>query len=485
MSFDLDLDQYPVYKQSNWSADLGDGTPYLKLTLGFIVGVFVVEYYLDTRQLRTYRKGGSLPSDLVDYVSTETFDKSVAYGRDKFTFKMFESLFMFVEGVAFLLLGYLPYAWDFAASLVSTYKLPYFATPYSPIFEEILITWAFIVIMTISDTIISLPFSLYSTFVVEQKHGFNKSTVGLFFQDKIMTIALTFVLGLPILSAIVWLVRAGGEHFYFYVWAFLLVVSIVMMTIYPEWIAPLFNKYDPLPEGETKAAIEAMAKTVDFPLTKLFTVDGSRRSAHSNAYFYGFFKNKRIVMYDTLMKQVELPELLAILGHEIGHWKLWHTAQGFVITQLYIFCLFLSFSYVQNSRSLFAAFGFAYDGSVQLPVFVGLMLFAQTFWSPVEKVLTLLMTMNSRKNEFAADQFAVSMGHAEALSTGLIKISVENLSNMIPDPWYSAYHYSHPPLVERLGAIGTHTKSSMSSSNRSTSDSKSKKSGGSAKKRKE
>jgi len=310
-----------------------------------------------------------------------------------------------------------------------------------------------VVLMTLVDTLTSLPFNLYSTFVVEQKHGFNKTTLGLFVQDKLMTLGLTLGISFPVLSIIIYLVRIGGPHFYFYVWVFLFVFSLLMMTIYPTLIAPLFNKYTKLEDGPVKTAIEDLAKSVKFPLTNLFTVDGSRRSGHSNAYFYGFFKNKRIVLYDTLLKQVELLELLAILGHEIGHWKLWHTIQGLVIAQIYTFCLFLTFSYVQNTPGLFVAFGFTYSITSPMPVFVGLMLFIQTFWSPVEKVLQLLMTMNSRRNEFAADKFSQDLGMGPALASGLVKISIENLDNMVPDKWYSTYHYSHPPLVERLRAI--------------------------------
>jgi STE24 endopeptidase len=170
------------------------------------------------------------------------------------------------------------------------------------------------------------------------------------------------------------------------VWIFLFIVSIVAMTIYPTLIAPLFNKYTQLEAGPLYESIEALAKKVKFPLAKIFLVDGSKRSAHSNAYFYGFFKNKRIVLFDTLIEQVETPELLAILGHEIGHWKLMHTMQGFVITQVYIFCLFLAFSFVQYTPGLFAAFGFRFQDASAVPVFVGLVLFSQTFWSPVDKV---------------------------------------------------------------------------------------------------
>jgi STE24 endopeptidase len=158
------------------------------------------------------------------------------------------------------------------------------------------------------------------------------------------------------------------------------------------------------------------------------------------------------------MKQVELDELLAILGHEMGHWKLWHTIQGFVISQLYTFVIFLAFSYVQNTYPLFRSFGFAYDKNHPVPVFVGLMLFAQTYWMPVEKILGLILNFNSRFNEFAADAFSKKLGKADALGRGLIKISIENLGNLVPDSLYSLYHFSHPPLVERLTALGVMDK---------------------------
>lgn len=285
----------PLYKQENWSADQMGDIPYLGLTIAFTVLIFVLEAYLDFRQLSTFYSTKALPAELADHVTDETFKKSNYYGKDKFAFKMIESAFMFIEGVAFVLLGYLPYTWDLSKSVVS--RMGVMNADYSNLFQEIVITWVFVVILTLVDTVITLPFSLYGTFVVEQKHGFNKSTLGLFFQDKVMTIGLTFLLGVPVLSLIIWIIRIGGPNFYYYVWACLCVVSIVLMTIYPTLIAPLFNKYTKLEEGETKTAIEDLAKKVGFPLTNLFTVDGSRRSAHSNAYFYGFFKVRNCLAF--------------------------------------------------------------------------------------------------------------------------------------------------------------------------------------------
>lgn len=280
--------QFPVYRQSAWNASQVGDIPYLGLTLIFTVLIFAVELNLDVRQLKTFYTTKGLPRELVHHINRETFTKSNEYGKDKFLFKIVESTFNFIQGVALVVLGYLPYAWDIATSIADRFGV---LTPdYSVLFQEIVITWLFIVLLTVFDTVVTLPFSLYGTFVVEEKHGFNKSTLALFIQDKAMALGLTFVLGLPVLSLVVWIIRIGGPHFYYYVWACLCVVSIVLMTIYPTLIAPLFNKYTPLEDGEVKTAIEDLAKKVQFPLTNLFTVDGSRRSAHSNAYFYGFFK---------------------------------------------------------------------------------------------------------------------------------------------------------------------------------------------------
>jgi STE24 endopeptidase len=281
-------DFLPAYTQKGWHANDVGPVPYLALTLLFTAFMYVLEAYLDLRQLRAFTSTKALPKELVSHISEETFRKSNAYNKDKFAFKMIESAFSFIQTVSFMALGYLPYTWDLSMQIAE--RIGILDDGYSNMFREIVVTWIFIVIMTVVDTVLSTPFSLYSTFVVEEKHGFNKTTLALFIQDKLMTLGLTFLLGMPILSAVVYIIRIGGPHFYYYVWACLCVVSIILMTIYPTMIAPLFNKYTPLEDGEVKTAIEELASSVNFPLTKLFTVDGSRRSAHSNAYFYGFFK---------------------------------------------------------------------------------------------------------------------------------------------------------------------------------------------------
>jgi len=346
----------------------------------------------------------------------------------------------------------MPWVWDYSTKLAVSYHL-IAKNSSEHLYSEFVITIIFFAIITAIDMIWSLPFQLWKTFVIEEKFGFNKQTVRLFIEDKIKYVLLMFFIGSPITGGIIAIVRWGGPNFYFYVWVFCFVVMMIMMFIFPEFIAPLFNKYEPLTDGVLYEEIEKLAnrQEVKFPLKKLYVMDGSKRSSHSNAFFYGFFNNKRIVLFDTLIKQVETPELLAILGHEIGHWKLGHTIEGIVISQVYLFLQFMYFSYVQNSPELFSAFGF--EPKNQMPVFIGLVLFSQVFMYPVDKILNLIMSYRSRCNEFMADNYAVKLGMGAELMTGLLKISKENLGNLVPDSLYSAYHFSHPPLVERLTAL--------------------------------
>jgi STE24 endopeptidase len=265
----------------------------------------------------------------------EKFDKSRAYGLDKSSFGFFRGAYNQVEATLFLILGYMPFMWT-----LSGQTLDHFGFDGS---NEISRAIVLLTLTSIRDTIFGLPFSLYSTFVIEERHGFNKQTLGLFFMDKLKSFVLFMVIGYPITAALIYVIRWGGEFFYLYVWLFLLAFSIIMMTIYPVLIMPLFNKFTPLEEGPLRTRIEALAASLSFPLTKLFVCDGSKRSNHSNAYFYGFLNSKRIVLFDTLLEQATEDEIVAILGHELGHWKLWHTAQGFLIQQVYTFVCFYIF----------------------------------------------------------------------------------------------------------------------------------------------
>jgi STE24 endopeptidase len=360
---------------------------------------------------------------------------------------MISSTFDTIESVVFLVIGFLPYMWDLSFSLGTKY----FGWD-NEADNEIKISLIFLFLTTMVGMVTSLPFELYSTFQIEKKHGFNKQTLGLFFSDKVKTLLLTIVIGGPFVALLLRIIKMGGTYFYVYVWGFMFCFSVFMMTIVPVVIMPLFNKYEPLEEGELKRRIFALAESLKYPLTKLFVMDGSKRSAHSNAFMFGFGNNKRIVLFDTLLSQVHEDEILAILGHELGHWKLGHTLSNFVITQLYFGAAFYFFSLCYQSEELYAAFGFN-DSGRPTPTIIALLLFFQTLWAPVDKILSFLLTVFSRFNEFAADRFSVDLGMSQKLQSGLCKIHLENLGAMCPDKYYSMYHYSHPPLVERLSAM--------------------------------
>ncbi|TMW67133.1 hypothetical protein Poli38472_012249 [Pythium oligandrum] len=474
----------PYFREAGWTPSTSD-VPYFALALVFATLVYVWETYLDLRQHQKLKET-QFPSKLATAIRSlgeftanktkkkeedeedekkeegeeepakkqslldatlEKFDKSRAYGLDKSTFGFISGAYSQLESTAFLLLGYLPFVWTISGQALSWLGMD--------ADHEIYRTLMMLTLTTIRETIMGLPFQLYSTFVIEQRHGFNKQTLSLFLMDKLKGLGLFVAIGFPVTAGLIMVIRWGGELFYLYVWAFLLAFSILMVTIYPVLIMPLFNKFTPLEKGELRTRIEALASSLKFPLAKLFVVDGSKRSSHSNAYFFGFFKSKRIVLFDTLLEQATHDEIVAILGHELGHWKLWHTMQGFIIQQVYTFALFYVFGRCMNDAELFASFGFEREAK---PVIIGFLLYSSTVWAPVDHLLSFLVTLNTRRNEFQADAFAVDLGHAPALQSGLTKLAIENLSNMNPDHLYSAYHYSHPPLLERLNAITARDK---------------------------
>lgn len=475
-----------MYSQTgNLSSEASPGTIgywALAATVLFTVVVYVFENYLNQRQQRSYQltefpkqleitvgkidaevKSKPISEEKEDTEKEEKseedkdkpdrnapllpqlrskFVKSQAYGMDKIVFGMFSEFYGTAESIVFLLLGYLPYSWDTAKDLGAKWGVE----------GEIGVSLIFLLLVTLLGTITALPFELYSTFRIEKKHGFNKMTPSLFVSDKVKGLLLTIAIGGPFTALLLKIIQIGGEKFYLYVWAFMFFFSVFMMTLYPVVIMPMFNKYEPLPDGSLKTSIYELAGKINYPLNKLFVMDGSKRSSHSNAFMFGFGRNKRIVLFDTLIDQVTEKEILAILGHELGHWKLGHTLSNFVVTQLYTGAMFYSFSIVFNSTELFESFGFAASAE-GTPTIIALLLFTQTVWAPVDKCLSFILTVVSRQNEFGADEFSLNLDYSRELQSGLCKIHLENLGAMCPDKLYSTYHYSHPPLVERLGRM--------------------------------
>eukprot|EP00252_Welwitschia_mirabilis_P016005 TRINITY_DN35466_c0_g1_i1.p1 TRINITY_DN35466_c0_g1~~TRINITY_DN35466_c0_g1_i1.p1 ORF type:complete len:425 (-),score=70.04 TRINITY_DN35466_c0_g1_i1:276-1550(-) len=418
--------------------------PYLEAVVGFMIFMYFFETYLDLRQHATL-KLPYLPKPLEGVVSQEKFEKSRAYSLDKSCFHFVHAAVNIMMDAAILLMGALPWLWQKSEDLVQKLGL----NPQN----EIIHSLGFLAIATLWSQFVDLPFSLYSTFVIEARHGFNKQTIWLFIRDMLLGLGLSVLLGPPIVAAIIVIVQKGGPYLAIYLWAFMLVLSLVMMTLYPILIAPLFNKFTPLPDGDLRAKIEALASSQKFPLKKLFVVDGSTRSTHSNAYMYGFFNNKRIVIYDTLLQQCKNEEeVVAVIAHELGHWKLSHTMYSFIAMQVLTLLQFGGYTLVRNSRDLFQSFGFQTQ-----PVLIGLLIFQHTIM-PLHHLMSFCLNLVSRAFEFQADAFAKRLGYSGPLRAGLIKLQEENLSAMNTDPWYSAYHYSHPPLVERLAALDASDK---------------------------
>lgn len=368
---------------------------------------------------------------------------------------------------------------------------------------EITQSLVFIVLCSLFGTLMGLPWSLYGTFVIEERHGFNKQTIGFFFKDLVKKLVVALAIGLPLVAVLIYIIKIGGTYFFLYAWLFILVVSLLMLTVYADYIAPLFDRFTPLPEGELRTEIEKLAASINFPLKKLFVVEGSKRSSHSNAYFYGFYKNKRIVLFDTLLEDYnkdkstsqpsEAPlvpaevdetrnendetteavrekeadsatisadkgtrkvgcnneEILAVLAHELGHWKLNHNLKNLIIGQFNTLLSFMVFGLLMDNRLLFAAFGFT-DSQ---PTLIGLVIIFQFIFSPYNELLSFVLTVLSRHFEFQADGFAKSLGFAAKLRSSLIKLNRDNLGFPLSDWLYSAWHYSHPPLLERLGAL--------------------------------
>ena len=300
--------------------------PWKKLIVGFTVAKYVFEEFLALRQYRVLQRKKP-PKTLEDEVSQETFDKSQAYGRAKAKFGFVNGLFDLVQSFAVLYYDLLPRIWSWTGTLVTAY-LP---AGYS---GEIPHTLAFIFTFGLASTILGLPFSYYYNFILEEQFGFNKQTLSIWVIDKLKAQALGIAFGGPILSAFLWIIKRTGNQFFYYVWLFTAVVSLFMITIYPIVIVPIFNKLSPLEDGPLKTKVEALAKRLEFPLSELYVIDGSKRSSHSNAYFSGLPWKKTIVLYDTLIEKQAPQEVEAVLGHELGHWSLSHVSRMLVISQV-------------------------------------------------------------------------------------------------------------------------------------------------------
>ncbi|HXV82823.1 MAG TPA: M48 family metallopeptidase, partial [Candidatus Binatia bacterium] len=296
-------------------------------------------------------------------------------------------------------------------------------------------------------TVAGLPPDLYSTFALEAKFGFNKTSLGLYLTDKLKGLVLGLLIGVPFLFVILWLMQATGSLWWVWAFVFISAFQLVMIVIFPTFIAPWFNKFEPLKEGEFRDRILALADQVGFKTSGIFSMDGSKRSSHSNAYFTGIGKSKRIVLFDTLLEQMSMEQGLAVLAHEMGHYKLKHIQRMLIVQTIFLLVGLYVLSLLLDFAPLYAAFDLAPSHHGALVLF-SLLSGAVTFY------LGPVMNLLSRKHEYEADRFAaLTLDDAKPMEEALINLSVKNLSNLTPHPWYSAYHYSHPTPAERISAI--------------------------------
>ena len=296
--------------------------------------------------------------------------------------------------------------------------------------------------------LLSQPFSIYSTFVIEERFGFNKTTWLTYGLDLLKGLMLAILLGAPLLAGILAFFEYAANHAWLYCWAVVVLYMLVVQYVAPTWIMPLFNKFKPLEEGDLKSAILSYAGSIQFPLKRVYVMDGSKRSRKSNAFFTGFGKNKRIVLFDTLIQQHTVPELVAVLAHEMGHYKKKHILQGVLLGILQTGIMFYLLSLVISYPGLFEAFHMSH-----VSVHAGLIFFGMLF-APLDFFAGILMQVRSRSNEYQADRFsAKTTRNPAAMIEALKKLSVHNLSNLLPHPLYVFLHYSHPPVLKRIQAI--------------------------------
>ncbi|XP_055549804.1 CAAX prenyl protease 1 homolog [Wyeomyia smithii] len=423
----------------------------------FLVLENLINLYLTRRQIYVYETSKDVPAELKDAMKKETFEKARLYGLDKANFGIFKLLLCDIAIVSIeLYTGFIALIWARAVQITQQFGLN--------IESEIQVSIVFLLLINIIGTFKDLPFKIYATFVLEEKHGFNKQTAGFFIKDQIKSFLVGQVLSIPIVSAIIYIVQIGGDYFFIWLWAFMGVVSLLLITIYPVYIAPLFDKFRPLEDGDLKKSIEDLAASLKFPLGKLFVVEGSKRSAHSNAYFTGLFGAKRIVLFDTLLLNKGLPddstlaedekgkgcedkEVLAVLAHELGHWKLGHIRKNIIIMQVQMFLIFIVFSQLFKYSPLYQAVGF--PENVQ-PILIGFLVIAMYILAPYNTLISFAMTILSRRFEYQADEFANELGFSNELGEALIKLNIDNLGFPVYDWMYSSWNHSHPTLLQRL-----------------------------------
>jgi STE24 endopeptidase len=397
------------------------------IILAIPVTGFLAERYLE--YLNSLMWSDTLPEKLRGICDAEDYKKTQLYQKENNRLSLWSSSFNLVVILAMIAAGGFALV-DNVARMISVHP--------------VLVSLIFFGIIGLASDLINIPFSLYDTFVIEKKYGFNTMSIRTFITDHIKGWFIALLVGGPVLGLITWFYYKTGKNFWWYAWGLITIFSVFINLFYSELIVPLFNKQTPLPEGSLRTLIETFSQKTGFRLRNIYIIDGSKRSTKANAYFSGFGPKKRIVLYDTLQKELSEEEIVAVLAHEIGHYKKKHILLNLffsiIVTGIMLFLL----SVIVDNPILSQALG-----SSTTSFHLGLIVFG-ILYSPLSLVIGLLTNYISRRNEFAADKFAKEHFRADMLAAGLKKLSVKNLSNMMPHPAYVFFHYSHPPLLSRL-----------------------------------
>jgi len=405
--------------------------PYLVLLLILMVGGSLFDLWVN--RLNICSSKVEVPGEFRDVYDPAKYAKAQSYLRENVQFDDFRKIIFTAIGLGFILLG----GFNWADQLARNFG-----------FGTITTGLIFVGLLSALRTLVSMPFNLYDTFVIEEKYGFNKTTLKTYILDAVKGAVLGIILGAPIFAGLIYFFKKAGDQAWLYAWLVVTAFQLIVTFLAPVLIMPLFNKFDPIPEGELKTSIENFARSQNFELQGIFTMDGSKRSTKANAFFTGFGKFRRLVLFDTLMEKHTQPELVAVLAHEIGHYKLKHIPQFMIISVLTSGLLFYTLSFFVENPELFAAFQME-----QTSVYASLVL-ATFFYSPILKVLSIFTLILSRKFEFEADEYSArTYGKSEDLVTALKKLSAENLSNLTPHPLKVFLEYSHPPVLDRISAL--------------------------------
>ena len=413
--------------------DFLNSTNFTQIFIALILIKFLLETYLKIRNLKSIDNNkDSVPPRFKNVVTEEEYKKSVLYNTDRIKFQIFTALFGSVVLVIFTIGGLLNYLTQVVMDMTS-----------SNVLGAVLLGLLLIIV----EEIISIPISIYSTFVIEERHGFNKTTRKTFVTDIFKGLLISGAISSILYATVIFIIISAGDLWWIYAFAAVFTLQAIIFFLYPVLIMPLFNKFEPLDDEQFKKPIEKLLEKVDFKSKGLFVMNASLRSTHGNAFFTGFGKNKRIVFFDTLLKTINPDEMEAILGHELGHYKLGHIRKTLISSLVFGFLGFYILNEIFKSDNFFIAHGLenltVYSKFLMFYLVIGSYTF---FTKPITSAL-------SRKREFEADDFSFQFTDGEHMISGLLKLTKDNASNLTPDPLYSSYYYSHPPIAERVASI--------------------------------